>query len=321
MKRRTFLLGSAGGLSLACVNGLFDASAQDGRGSELTPPKFPFEISIASGPTALSDWERLRRRSDASYVIVGGVDDLSQSAEFMSIDFDGQAKSAASILATAEQLSVPESLYKLRLDEARDMLQFLEREISSPIKPEPEQSAEVRAIIEHLGGMTLSPEQIRQSNIKARDDYKAAVESGEPLFPPTGSWPDDPVNPGALAEFIDWKTSEPLERVYIARIPTHDWTEIPAYLRFGGWNACPAPEYHVAAMRSWHDRYGAELVVASSDVIELRVARRPGTRREAMALAKEFYLYCPDTVEQGTQDLSTLAALLLNSDNWYFWWD
>jgi hypothetical protein len=40
-----------------------------------------------------------------------------------------------------------------------------------------------------------------------------------------------------------------------------------------------------------------------------------------LRLAREHYLYCNDVVDQGTNDLSTLAALLAASDWWYFWWD
>jgi Domain of unknown function (DUF4253) len=78
-------------------------------------------------------------------------------------------------------------------------------------------------------------------------------------------------------------------------------TAIPAYLRWGGWNDCPAPEYHVAAMRSWRDRYEAELVGMSSDTINLRVSRRPKTRDKALALAREHYVYCSDIIDQGVQ--------------------
>ena len=31
--------------------------------------------------------------------------------------------------------------------------------------------------------------------------------------------------------------------------------------------------------------------------------------------------YCPDIVDQGTDNLATLAAILMVSDWWFFWWD
>jgi len=112
-----------------------------------------------------------------------------------------------------------------------------------------------------------------------------------------------------------------LPKVHIAIFPTDDWTTIPAYLRFGGWNACPAAEYHVAAMRTWRDRYGVELVGVASDTLNLTVQRRPESRDEALALAREQYVYCNDIIDQGVETYSALAATLMASDWWYFWWD
>ncbi len=59
----------------------------------------------------------------------------------------------------------------------------------------------------------------------------------------------------------------------------------------------------------------------SADVIEMRVARPPTTREDAMALANEQYAYCEDIVHQGVESLSNLAATLLNGTVWFFWWD
>lgn len=119
----------------------------------------------------------------------------------------------------------------------------------------------------------------------------------------------------------DILTRKPLDRVFIALVPTSDGTEVPAYFRWGNWNGCPAPQFHVAALRSWRDRYGAELVSLGADVMDIRVARRPETPDAAMALAREHYEYCNDIVDQGTGTISELAAMLMDTDWWYFWWD
>jgi len=65
----------------------------------------------------------------------------------------------------------------------------------------------------------------------------------------------------------------------------------------------------------------AELVGLSHDVMNVRVQRRPRTREAALELAREQYVYCSDIVDQGVQTLSALAAVLMESDWWYFWWD
>ena len=115
--------------------------------------------------------------------------------------------------------------------------------------------------------------------------------------------------------------SRPLEKVQIVILPTDDSSTIPAYLHWGHWNGCPAPEYHIAALRSWRERFGAELVGLSHDVMNVRVQSRPPTREAALELAREQYVYCSDIVDQGVQTLSALAAVLMESDWWYFWWD
>jgi hypothetical protein len=108
--------------------------------------------------------------------------------------------------------------------------------------------------------------------------------------------------------------SRPLEKVQIVILPTDDSSTIPAYLHWGHWNGCPAPEYHIAALRSWRERFGAELVGLSHDVMNVRVQSRPPTREAALELAREQYVYCSDIVDQGVQTLSALAAVLMESD-------
>jgi hypothetical protein len=81
------------------------------------------------------------------------------------------------------------------------------------------------------------------------------------------------------------------------------------------------PEEHVAAFRSWRDRHGAELIGLSYDTLNLCVAKRPGTPQEAFALPREQYLYYSDNIDQGVRPDSALAAALMQSHWWYFWWD
>ena len=116
-------------------------------------------------------------------------------------------------------------------------------------------------------------------------------------------------------------TGEPFPKVHIVLVPTDDSSTIPAHLHWGSWNECPAPEYHVAALRHWRDAYGAELVGLGRDTIDLKVARTPATRGEAIELARVQYAYCNDIIDQGTGSYSVLAAQLMAHDWWFFWWD
>jgi hypothetical protein len=74
-------------------------------------------------------------------------------------------------------------------------------------------------------------------------------------------------------------------------------------------------------MRYWKERYGAEIVSLSGDVIECAVQKPPRTIEDSIELAWEQYWYCSDIVDQGTQTIMNLAAGLMNSDYWFFWWD
>jgi hypothetical protein len=140
-------------------------------------------------------------------------------------------------------------------------------------------------------------------------------------LPPRGDWLADIQPCHSFSAPFGRKLDVPLQQVQIGLVPTRQGHEVPAFLRFGGWNACPNPEQHVAVLRSWSERYGAELVSLTHDVIELAVSRPPIDREVALALAMEQYQYCNDIVDQGVGTLEALAAGLLGSTVWYFWWD
>jgi hypothetical protein len=167
---------------------------------------------------------------------------------------------------------------------------------------------------------TITESNDGQSRTLTRDETIAAMER-EPRQPPIGEWPNIPYTSAGLSVANNIRTGQPLQKVLIGLASTDDWTTIPAILRWGGWNGCPAAEYHVAAMRNWRNRYGAELIGMSFDTINLRVAARPKTRDEAIALARDQYIYCADIIDQGVGTYSALAAALMESDWWYFWWD
>ncbi len=138
---------------------------------------------------------------------------------------------------------------------------------------------------------------------------------------PRGLWPieSSPCHDFQIPN--DLVTKEPLPRVNIALVPTTTCWQVPAYLRFGAWNECPQPEEHVALMKFWQQCWGAEVVGITRDVVEMRVGKPPSNKVDALKLAKQQYLYCPDIVDQGTQTLESLAACLLNGTSWFFWWD
>jgi len=169
--------------------------------------------------------------------------------------------------------------------------------------------------------------QRRDENAKAMAYLKqiasvADFDGGE-LEPPLGDWPTETSSsPGSgLTVAYEIRTGRPRPKVYIALIPTNDSTAIPAYMHWGNWNECPSPAFHVAALRSWRARYGAELIGLGADTINLRVSRKPATREEALELAREQHVYCSDIINQGVGSYRALAGGLMAHDWWFFWWD
>lgn len=178
------------------------------------------------------------------------------------------------------------------------------------------------------GGETRDPAAIIRASANVRlpdalrDGYANQGTPEDPMPPlEKGEWPAQASPEPGLTIASEVLTGRPFARVHILVLPTQHGFEVPAYLKWGGWNECPSPEMHVAVLRRWHAQYGAELIGISNDVLNLRATRRPATRADALMLAEEQTYYCIDIVDQGVGSVSALAAGLMASDWWYFWWD
>lgn len=135
-----------------------------------------------------------------------------------------------------------------------------------------------------------------------------------------GEWEDfEPGND--ITVHLDILSGEPKPEVYIALVPVVKSWMIPAFLKTGSWNDCPNPEEHAAIFKYWDQKYGISVVGITTDVIELEVKNPPTTKAQALQLAEEQFIYCPDIVYQGTQTIAALASTLLNGKIWFFWWD
>ena len=111
-----------------------------------------------------------------------------------------------------------------------------------------------------------------------------------------------------------------VQPVVLAELPVNEPWEVFAWLPFGGWNECPAPEEHRAAAKYWFEEYGAVPAVISMDILEYALPA-PVPQDKALKLALEQYFFCADIVDQGVGTLGTLADGLAKSKFWYFWWD
>jgi Domain of unknown function (DUF4253) len=143
------------------------------------------------------------------------------------------------------------------------------------------------------------------------------------------SWPQEPVSvppPGKLHVLHTLTTDNRWavgEQGTLLFVPTTAGWEVPAYLSFGGFNACPPPEVHVAMLKWLHDAYGGRLVALGQGTLEVLVDRRPASRAEALRLAVDFRTYAEAflDVPDGNQPVGPIAACLMASNRWSFWWD
>jgi hypothetical protein len=162
--------------------------------------------------------------------------------------------------------------------------------------------------------------------------FKNKVENDRDYLPcHEGTWPVDLPNQSAITLTLTHKyeykyeytsgAEKPLTRVNLLLLPSTIPWHVPALLRLGGSRQCPQTEIHVAVLKSWNQRYGAEIVSASSNVVEMRVGRPPKTRDEALKLAREQAVYCGDLVHGKYGSLSALAATLIDAPLWSFTWN
>ncbi|MEO1322303.1 MAG: DUF4253 domain-containing protein [Pseudomonadota bacterium] len=269
--------------------------------------QFPFELVSVSGAKAEIEYSRiLASDSDLTPVILGdggSVARLLDGIEFASYG------SKDDILSAAEMIDHPTELLKLREREATETEAFLEelRRSENPTEFLPSIS-----VMEPDGSIRELTED------EVLNEFLSEPEGD---WPPVGEWPKRANSTREILHTVtDWQGNF-LPEVYIGLLPTTRWEEVPALLKYGGWNACPPPEYHVAAFQSWKERFDAQLIAMTFDTVELRIGRNPTTRDEAMSLARELYAYCNDLIDQGVESLSALAAITMNQSHWSIWWD
>ncbi len=135
------------------------------------------------------------------------------------------------------------------------------------------------------------------------------------------AWPKAVEPNTTLVAHYDLLKHQPYPEVVLTIVPTTESWTVPCFLRIGGWNECPYAQEHAAIFKYWSEQFGASVACIASDVIEMTVARPASSRDEALALAKQQFIYCSDIVHQGVGSVEALAATLLGATVWYFWWD
>ena len=104
----------------------------------------------------------------------------------------------------------------------------------------------------------------------------------------------------------------------IAILEAHDDYGYLAVVRPDGINYDLDHEKVLEVYRRWDAAYGLALVGASQDWIEAEIKRPPS---DWLAFAQEVYEFCPDVVDQGTNDVETLAREMRERSLLYLWWD
>jgi hypothetical protein len=136
-----------------------------------------------------------------------------------------------------------------------------------------------------------------------------------------GEWPDEEYPPGEISLHRDVLSRKVKPEVFLGLAKIAEPWHLPAVLNLGGWNECPDAIVQCAFFRQWQENYGAEIASVSGDIVECIVKNPPKTQEAALELAWEQYWFCADIIEQGCESVSVLAATLINSPYWYFWWD
>jgi hypothetical protein len=136
---------------------------------------------------------------------------------------------------------------------------------------------------------------------------------------------DPPARPRTMHSEIAGVMDEP---EWLCLVPARAGYELPALLNAphaNDWHASRTHdrltcEDHVGVLRSWQERFGADVRYLSVVALGLVVAAPPMHPYEVARVAVEQYAYCDD-LDQFLGEPHHVAQLQVPTDRWYFWWD
>lgn len=141
-------------------------------------------------------------------------------------------------------------------------------------------------------------------------------------FPGLAPGQDQMLTETELAAALGW-----FRRARIGLVPAARAADVLALVGYNGTvNRYGTPEHLSAALRSWEDRFGAELVEVGYDHIRMLARRPPRTRHEAEAVAAELLAMCDEfwpADKPGTAvwSVGEIAELILDIPIWSLWLD
>ena len=180
----------------------------------------------------------------------------------------------------------------------KTVTEYRKKMLSAPVK-------DGKAVLEELTDQCK--EEAKDDDMDWEGEVLGEMEGGEPNDRFSSYWDDD---------------TEMTYPLILAKIPVKNPWEIFAYLPFGNWNECPNTPELMAAAKYWFEQYGAVPAAMSHDELEFLLPA-PVPKEKAMDAAVELYGFCPDVIDQGSEDatVGALADVLRQSTVWYFWWD
>jgi Domain of unknown function (DUF4253) len=114
--------------------------------------------------------------------------------------------------------------------------------------------------------------------------------------------------------YLDW--FEP-DNCSLLPLPTAASEEVLAYVSFYGGEGPGGHERWIALLRSWRERYGAEMVACWGTMLQLQVSAPPQTLDEAFELAVEQSLAAPCTTALPGVSIRDHARALMGRREWF----
>ena len=147
------------------------------------------------------------------------------------------------------------------------------------------------------------------------EPFAAMIAPFSKKFPGLAPPGNTPLSPGQL--------SETLGSLAAARIGLVPATRGADVLPLIGWTPSDQSDAMpiAAVVRSWEHRFGARLLRVGFAEISLLIERPPRSLEHAQRIAAEHFAFCDECAGQGLHDIPAIAANLMKTPIWTFWWD
>ncbi|MEH0423688.1 DUF4253 domain-containing protein [Streptomyces sp. B21-083] len=140
-----------------------------------------------------------------------------------------------------------------------------------------------------------------------------------PEMPATSAAPTPEVGASSLLAGLMDTGQFGLDECCLVLVPAHRGSDALALI---GWSAEAPLPLLCALLRSWEDRFGAQVVAVFGSELHVSVARPPVEAEHANLLALEHVLSTADNiVDDPPTPFPEYATDLVGRTSWSFWWD